>query len=131
MAENGNDFSDKFLQRKNALCVEAGAGVNLFALNVRLAKLGLSGLEFSYGIPATLGGFLAMNGGCFGHEICEFVEAVQVLQNGKVFWRKKEECDFSYRHSNLQNCIILSAKLRLFEEKPEKIMQNMDFYFQK
>ncbi len=117
--------------KKQAFCVEVGAGINLFALNVRLAKLGLSGLEFSNGIPATLGGFLVMNGGCFGHEICEFVEEVQILQGGKVFWRKKEECDFSYRHSNLQNCVILSAKLHLFEEKTEKIMQNMNFFLEK
>lgn len=116
---------------KHTCCVEIGAGINLFALNLRLSNLGLSGLEFCYGIPATLGGFLVMNGGCFGHEICEFVEEVQILQNGKIFWHKKDECGFFYRHSNLQNCIILSAKLRLFEEKTEKIVQNMNFYLQK
>lgn len=118
-------------KKKHTCCVEIGAGINLFALNLRLSNLGLSGLEFCYGIPATLGGFLVMNGGCFGHEICEFVEEVQILQNGKIFWHKKDECGFSYRHSNLQNCIILSAKLRLFEEKTEKIVQNMNFYLQK
>ena len=129
-SQNEN-ISYKLLQCKNARSVEVGAGINLFALNVRLAKLGLSGLEFCYGIPATLGGFLVMNGGCFGHEICEVVEEVQILKNGELFWRKRDDCDFSYRHSNLQNCVILSAKLRLFEEKTEKILQNMNFFLEK
>ena len=112
-------------------CVEVGAGINLFSLNMQLAKLGLSGLEFCYGIPATLGGFLVMNGGCFGHEICEIVEEVQVLQDGKILWRTRDECDFSYRHSNLQNCVVLGAKLRLLEEKSENIVQNMNFFLEK
>lgn len=108
--------------------VEVSAGVNLFALNMALCKHGLSGLEFCYGIPATIGGFLVMNGGCFEHEICEFVKEVKVLENGKIFDVKAEDCDFSYRHSNLQNCVVLSAKLQLFAEEPDKIKQNMDFY---
>ena len=128
--QNLKNASFKIFQRKRARSVQVGAGINLFALNLRLAKLGLSGLEFCYGIPATLGGFLVMNGGCFGHEICEFVEEVQILQDGKVFWRTKDTCDFSYRHSNLQNCVLLSAKLRLFEEKTEKILQNMNFFLE-
>ena len=59
--------------------VFVGAGINLFALNQKLKSLGLSGLEWSYGIPATLGGLILMNGGSFEHEICEFIEKVFVF----------------------------------------------------
>ncbi len=115
---------DKIQFLKNNV-VKVSAGVNLFALNVALCERGLSGLEFCYGIPATIGGFVVMNGGCFGNEICQFVQSVRVLQDGIFKTLKKSECDFSYRHSKLQNCVVLSVKLKLKSEKSEKIAQNM------
>ena len=72
----GVEKSYKLLENKCMRCVEVGAGINLFALNLRLSKLGLSGLEFSYGIPATLGGFLVMNGG-----VLPTKSRCQVVQN--------------------------------------------------
>lgn len=107
------------------------AGVNLFALNIALQKEGLSGLEWSYGIPASVGGFLFMNGGCFGHEISEFVEEVSVLDGCCEKTIKNEECGFSYRNSDLQKYVILGVKLRLKREKTDKIMQNMQFFLNK
>lgn len=121
-------FDKKYEKRLKKTIVEVGAGINLFQLNQKMAELGFSGLEWSYGIPATLGGFLVMNGGAFGHEIGEFVKEVKVLENGKVRWLKKTEIEFSYRHSNLQKNVILGAKLQLFCEKTEKILQKMDFF---
>lgn len=112
-------------------CVRVGAGCNLFALNLKLKEFGLSGLEWSYGIPASLGGLLRMNGGSFGHEICEFVEEVVVLDDGKVKRLKREEIEFYYRYSSLQKYIILSAKLRFFPEKSEEIAKNMQISLEK
>lgn len=112
--------------------VNVGAGTNLFYLNHFLQKNGLGGLEWSYGIPATLGGLIANNGGCFGHEICESVEEVIVLQKMKVFVLSKEEIDFSYRFSSLKdNFIILCAKLKLKKEDPEIIKNNMINFLEK
>ncbi len=112
-------------------CVKVGAGINLFALNLRLQKLGLSGLEFCYGIPASLGGFLFMNGGCFGHEICEVVDEVYVFDGERKRTIKNKDCGFDYRTSNLQKYVILGAKLHLKHEKSEKIAQNMESFYQK
>ncbi|MGN1200674.1 MAG: UDP-N-acetylmuramate dehydrogenase [Candidatus Caccovivens sp.] len=106
-------------------CVRVGAGCNLFALNLKLKEMGLSGFEWSFGIPATLGGMLYMNGGSFGHEICEFVQEVVILQDDKIKRLKKEQLEFGYRKSSLQNCIILSAKLQFFPQKSEEIAKNM------
>jgi len=116
---------------KSKVCVRVGAGVNLFALNLKLQKEGLSGLEFSYGIPATLGGFLVMNGGCFGHEISEFVEEVVVIENSKLKKMTKEECMFSYRNSNLKDKIVLEAKLSLEIGNCDEILINMNNFFEK
>lgn len=112
--------------------VNVGAGANLFYLNQILQKNGLTGLEWSYGIPATIGGLIANNGGCFGHEICEFVEEVIVLKNMKVFVLSKEQITFSYRFSSLKdNFIILNAKLRLKNESQETVKKNMLDFLEK
>ena len=128
-ASRDSSTSLRMTARRNS--VRAGAGTNLFVLNQKLAELGLSGLEWSYGIPATLGGFLVMNGGCFGHEIGEFVEEVTVLDGTRVRRLKKDDLQFSYRTSNLKKYVVLGAKLRLKCEKTEKIKQNMQFFFSK
>ena len=106
--------------------VNVDAGVNLFALNLFLAKANLGGLEWSYGIPGTIGGLVFMNGGCFGHEIGEFVEELLVLTEDLKFKRlKKEDICFQYRSSNLQNFIILKIKLKLYEEKTASVFKKM------
>ncbi len=117
--------SIKFLKNN---VVKIDAGVNLYALNTALCQRGLSGIEFCYGIPASMGGFVVMNGGCFGHEICEVVQSVKIFQNGKFKTLNKNECVFAYRHSNLQNCVVLSVKLKLKSEKSEKIAQDMESF---
>lgn len=109
-------------------CVRVGAGTNLFYLNHKLKEFGLSGIEWSYGIPATLGGLVFMNGGSFGHEICEFVDDVVVLNEEKIIRLKSNEIQWDYRTSNLKNMIILSVKLHLFNEKIDKIAEKMNYF---
>lgn len=107
------------------------AGVNLFVLNTQLMRWGLGGLEWSYGIPASFGGFVFMNGGCFGHEICEFIEYVIVLKNGKICRLWKEDIVFSYRKTSLSDCVILGAKLKLVKKESKKIESDMQFFYNK
>lgn len=144
---NGSNilFPDKFFEgvvvslkninhiEKKGKFVYVGAGVNLFALNISLANFGLSGLEWSYGIPASMGGFVIMNGGCFEHEIGEFVEELLVLRDEKLEILKRENLLFEYRNSNLrkEKYIVLSVKLRLFKEKTQKIREKMQFFYDK
>ena len=45
--------------------LEVGAGVNLFTLNNFLQINGLSGLEWSFGIPGSVGGATIMNAGAY------------------------------------------------------------------
>ena len=111
--------------------VFVGAGIILFALNQKLKSLGLSGLEWSYGIPATLGGLIVMNGGSFEHEICEFIEKVFVFDGEKFLTLKKDQIEFSYRHSSLKgNYVVLGAVLNLTKDKSENIEQKMKSFFE-
>jgi UDP-N-acetylmuramate dehydrogenase len=64
----------------------------------------LSGAEFFAGIPGTLGGMLAMNGGCYGSETWQFVQRVQTIaRNGELRERVPEDYDIGYRHVALRD----------------------------
>ena len=53
------------------------------------------GIPWMAGIPGTIGGWVKMNAGAFGHSISEVVSRVKV--DGA--WRSREECAFAYRSS--------------------------------
>lgn len=62
------------------------------------AKSGLGGAEFLIGIPGTIGGALAMNAGCWGSEIWDWVEAVETInRTGVATQRGVSEFVISYR----------------------------------
>lgn len=83
--------------------VTAQAGASLPGLGRRAAQRGLSGLEFTAGVPGTVGGSLYTNAGCFGQEIGKVVEAVTVLAADATWHRlSREQLDFGYRRSALQ-----------------------------
>lgn len=112
------------------IIVTAYAGASLFYVNSLCQQNGLGGLEFSYGIPGTIGGACAMNAGAFGKDISQVIEKVLVLCNGKVKWLKKEQLQFSYRNSRIkkQNMIVLKARFKLSfngKEQIALIMQNI------
>ena len=50
------------------------------------------------GIPGTVGGWVKMNAGAFGHSISEVIEKVKV--DGR--WIDRDDCGFSYRHSAIR-----------------------------
>ena len=55
------------------------------------------GIPWMAGIPGSIGGWVKMNAGAFGHSISEVIEKVKV--DGK--WLSAAECGFSYRHSDI------------------------------
>ena len=55
------------------------------------------GIPWMAGIPGTIGGWIKMNAGAFGHSISEVIEKVKV--DGK--WVDAADCGFSYRHSDI------------------------------
>ena len=59
------------------------------------AKLGIPWMA---GVPGTVGGWIKMNAGAFGHSISEAVRRVKV--DGE--WLDKAECGFGYRSSAIQ-----------------------------
>ena len=77
----------------NLYVAECGVKMQTVINDMRLNSL--SGLEFAVGIPATVGGAVCMNAGCYGKTISDYVCYV-VTENGTV---SKKSCKFSYRNS--------------------------------
>ena len=76
----------------------AEAGVSCSKLAKFIARNSFMYSAFLAGIPGTIGGALAMNAGCYGSEIWNFVETVLVINDkGEQFKRSKNEYITQYR----------------------------------
>lgn len=110
--------------------IEVQAGLKVQTLSKIALDKKLSGFEFLIGIPASLGGACYMNAGAHGNSISDnFISAkVYDIENSKILTLKKEEMNFSYRHSILKEkpYILLSAKFELRKAPAEEIKSKMD-----
>lgn len=96
--------------------VTVGAGYNLMKLSIKTAKLGLSGLEFASGIPATVGGAIYMNAGAYKSDMSEIVKEITVIDDNLELKKiTNKELNFGYRTSLLKEkkYICVSAMLEL------------------
>ncbi len=107
----------------------AGAGVRLSALCKTALAHGLTGLEFAYGIPGTVGGAVYMNAGAYGGEMKDVLTTVQYLTAaGEVQQAAASALDLRYRHSIFEEnggC-ILSAQFTLAPGEPDAIRARME-----
>ena len=112
----------------------AGAGVRLSALCKTALEHGLTGLEFAYGIPGTVGGAVYMNAGAYGGEMKDVLVSVTYLtREGEIVTEDAANLDLSYRHSIFEEnggC-ILSAKFHLKHGDSAAIKARMDELMQK
>ena len=106
----GKEFA-RIRQEENLLVCEAGASLNRVCRTAR--DLGLSGLEFAFGIPGTVGGAVYMNAGAYGGEMKDVLLWAEHLDGkGNLCRVPAEELDLSYRHSRYsgsRDCIVRAA----------------------
>src|SRR6266705_5975170 len=93
----------------------AGAGVGRSALIREAAALNLGGIECLVGIPATIGGAVAMNAGTPDGWIGDFISAVYFLHpDGTLGEFKPGAGSFSYRvFETPPGALLIGARLRL------------------
>ncbi len=96
------------------------AGMTLQRLCLFARENSLTGLEFAYGIPGTVGGAVYMNAGAYGGEMAQVVVSADcVARDGKRFTLTAAELALGYRHSTLmdypanENPIIVGVTLAL------------------
>lgn len=107
--------------------IVADAGCMVGMLSSVALENSLTGLEFAYGLPGTLGGCVYMNAGCFGGEMKDVVVETEVVDfSGNVETITNHE--FGYRSSIFQNkdYVILSSKLKLNHGDKDLIKAKMD-----
>lgn len=117
--------------QKNLIVV--GAGTNLFRLNTFLCENNLAGLEWSYGIPGSVGGAVCMNAGAYGGEFSNYIEKLEIFDGKKFRIVYKKKLWFGYRDSEVKQKKLIVTNVWLRFEKGEKqvIKQKQKEYFQK
>ena len=113
----------------NNKTVTVGAGVSLARLCTSARDNSLSGVEFAYGIPGSVGGALYMNAGAYGGEMSQVVVSATVLtKDGEVQEIDAKDMALGYRTSifKTSGAIILSAKFALETKNIAEITAQMD-----
>ena len=105
----------------------AGAGASLSALIREAAALNLGGIECLVGIPATIGGALAMNAGTPDGTIGDFVSAVYFLHpDGTIGEFKPGAAAFTYRTFVVPDgSVLVGCRLQLHRRPLSEIQKDI------
>lgn len=123
----GEKFSNIKVSENN---VEAQAGASLTKICNTVLEFSLSGIEFAYGIPGTVGGALYMNAGAYGGEMkdivtgCEYVDSDGNICNIS----SSDKLNLEYRHSFFtdKNYCITAVFMKLVFSDKNEIKSKMD-----
>ncbi len=103
-----------------------GAATPLPGLVRRAQKLGLSGLEGLLGVPAVLGGAVAMNAGTRFGELGDTLQEVELFVNGTLERVPASALKLAYRHTELPDgAVVTRARLRLTPSNPDAVQARM------
>ncbi len=112
--------------------LRCGAGASLIAVCRAAAENSLSGIEWGYGIPGSLGGGVYMNAGAYGGELRDVLTEVTFLDEaGEYRTLPAAELSLSYRHSIFEErpgTVIVEAVLTLTPGDPAAIRAAMEDY---
>ncbi len=104
-----------------------GAATPLPGLVRRAQQAGLSGLEGLLGVPAVIGGAVAMNAGTRFGELADTLVEVELFANGALTRVPASDLNLSYRRSELPpGAIVTAARLRLTPSTPEAVALTME-----
>ena len=117
-------FKNLTIKQNSQIIVEAGVMLGTMVKQAMAAEIG--GLESLIGVPGTVGGALIMNAGAFGSEISKYFEEAKTMTiEGDTKSYKKDEIEFSYRHSTFpKNEILLEATFQCKRGKPAEILKD-------
>ena len=121
------------------------SGVMMARAAAEAARAGLAGFEWAIGVPGTIGGSVRGNAGCFGGEMKDVVESVEIFDNLRVILRqaqdiypersrgtthnlRAQQCEFGYRDSIFKrhpDWVILSVTLALQKDDPAVIQERI------
>ena len=104
------------------------AGIKLGTLCNFALENSLTGLEFAFGIPGSVGGAIFMNAGAYGGEMKDVVAKVyHVDKDGNEGCLIGDNLSFGYRTSAYEknDCIITGVEISLKKGNPAEIKEKM------
>ncbi len=107
--------------------VMAEAGVLFGALTTASVQHKLAGLEWSAGLPGTVGGAVRGNAGAMGGDVARCVSKILVWRDSEVIEITPDECAFGYRDSIFKhnNDVVLAAWFTLIPGDPKVSLARM------
>lgn len=137
---NDNGLDKVIIKLKGEFCevsmlddttLYCGAGLSLAGLCKEAESRSLSGLEFAWGIPGSVGGAAFMNAGAYGGEMKDVIYSVTHIDNeGKLGSIKSNDLKLGYRHSVYKEngFTIIGVTLKLKLDSKNSIRDRMDDY---
>jgi len=117
----------KYSVANNVFSAEAGLPIS--RASEISAESGLSGMEFIYSMPGSLGGAVYMNAKCYGISISEIIKEVEYIDgNFRIQRKERENLSFCYKSSPFQNTnnVILNASFLLKRKDRSAILAAME-----
>lgn len=134
-----NTSNISFMIEKSQVIVDSG--VPLSKLITEATSNNLSGLEFMYGVPGSVGGAVYGDAGAYGQSVGDFVKSATVLIPAKTEGEKSQIIqvdnkwfDFGYRKSllksdtSLYKPIILTLRIQMAQNRQEEIVRRINSY---
>ncbi|MEG2050719.1 MAG: UDP-N-acetylmuramate dehydrogenase [Oscillospiraceae bacterium] len=109
--------------------IKCGAGVNLAKLCMFALEYELTGMEFAFGIPGSVGGAAFMNAGAYGGEMKDIIMLCNhITPDGERNSLSGDNLEFGYRKSayGKNNCLITSVVFKLEKGDADAIKYKMD-----
>ena len=113
---------------RDATTLDCGGGASGILVSSNARDNGIAGLEFLRSIPGTVGGFVRMNGGAYGREVCDIlVDCDVVLRSGELVTLAVGDLGYTYRHSELpEGAIVVAARFAGLPGESAAIQAEMD-----
>jgi UDP-N-acetylmuramate dehydrogenase len=106
--------------------VTAGGGAKLGHVLTAAVREGLGGLEPLTGIPGSVGGALHSNACAHGGDIGQWTVGVTLMnRKGEIVSRTRDDLQFAYRQSNLDDALVLDVQFELNPEDPQELTKRL------
>jgi len=108
--------------------IEVESGVLLGQVMGLAMQNELTGMEWSAGIPGTIGGAVRGNAGAYGQSTSDSLQKVEVWKDGEVVEFTKDECKFFYRGSIFKkdkNLVVLRAWFKFNPGDKKEILKKV------
>lgn len=115
-------------------CITATAGTDLKEICQLAAEQSLTGMEFAYGIPGSVGGAVYMNAGAYGGEMKDVLLQVICLDDeGVIQTLSADQMELGYRSSIFERTgwCVLEVTVQLKPGEKQQIQSTMDELMQR